>query len=99
MSFPVAGPGFPREGCQLLRWVLKPIILKLFPENCMEMKEFGPRWGVSLAHPLGSATAFTEGTTNLHTQLLNAESQCETFPKKRKFFQKTKKERIRLLPR
>ena len=31
------------------------IIFQIFAENCMKMKEFGPRGGASLAPPLGSA--------------------------------------------
>ena len=42
---------FPQGGAQTPKIA---IIFQIFAENCMKMKEFGPR-GASLAPPLGSA--------------------------------------------
>ena len=45
---------FPQGGAQTPKIA---IIFQMFAENCMKMKEFGPRGGgrASLAPPLGSA--------------------------------------------
>ena len=59
---PVADPGFPREGGDNPQGGGAYLIFgQKFPENCMKMKEFGPRvgGGASLAPPLRSANAET----------------------------------------
>ena len=45
---------FPQGGAPTLKIA---IIFQIFAENCMKMKEFGPRGGGALAPPLGSANA------------------------------------------
>ena len=51
----VADPGFSPGGAPTPK---NAIIFQFFAENCMKMKEFGPRGGrASLAPPLGSANA------------------------------------------
>ena len=42
---------FPEEGSPNSRWGCHLLFGQKFPENCMKMKEFGPR-GASLAPPL-----------------------------------------------
>ena len=53
----MADPGFPRGGGANLQGGGTHLLFgQKFPENCMKMKEFGPRGGhVSLASPLRSA--------------------------------------------
>ena len=57
----VADPGFPRGGganCQ--RGGANLLFWSIFPENCMNMKEFGPRgggvhpWHLPLDPPMGN---------------------------------------------
>ena len=48
ITLPVADPGFPRGGGVNPRgWGANLLFGQKFPENCMKMKEFGPRG----AHP------------------------------------------------
>ena len=59
MSRSVSDPGFSwGAGRQLKKWMWWPIILQIFVENCMKMKEFGPRGGSGSPAPaLRSANA------------------------------------------
>ena len=53
----MADLGFP-GGRQPHRGVLQPINLLKFAENCMKIKEFGPRGGTSLAVSVGVNKSF-----------------------------------------
>ena len=70
---------FPSGGRQLPKWVCEPIFLA---ENCMKMKEFGPRgggvrpWCPPLDPPLQEAqkrpsTPYAHPKTHTHTHLKN----------------------------
>ena len=50
---PVADPGFPRGGANFRGRCTNLLFCKFFVQNCMKMKEFGPRGGAgaSLARP------------------------------------------------
>ena len=42
---PVADPEFSKRGRYPHKWVCQPIIWLILSENCMKMKEIGPRGG------------------------------------------------------
>ena len=52
-------PGFARAGCHnpRERGCANLLFGKIFAENCMKLKEVGPRGGVFPSDPLGSVTA------------------------------------------
>ena len=52
---PVADPGFPGGEHQLRRGCANLLFCKIFAENCMTKKEFGPGEGPRPWRPLGSA--------------------------------------------
>ena len=47
----MANPGFPRRVRQPQRRERQPIILPIFPENCIQLKNIGQGGGASLAPP------------------------------------------------
>ena len=62
LAIPVADPRIPRQRAPTPKWGgAKLLFDKISPQNCMKMKEIGPRGGnVSLApSPLRSANAYT----------------------------------------
>ena len=61
----VADPRFPRGGGANLQGGGANLLFgQKFPENCMNMKEFGPRWGVRPWHPLISANEHKSSNQN-----------------------------------